>query len=1397
MYLKALKLHGFKSFADASTLRFEPGVTAIVGPNGCGKSNIADAIRWVLGEQSAKALRGGKMQDVIFEGSDHRKPSQLCEVSLLLTECETQLGSDFHEIEIMRRVHRDGQGEYFFNGQPCRLKDIQRLFMDTGIGRTSYSIMAQGQIDQILSSKPEERRAVFEEAAGITKYKSQRREALQKLGLTDQNLARVADVIGEVGRQIGSLRRQASKALRYKRLSYRLRHLALAMGGHQHAQLSSLLNELDGKVGALRTEAETRRANLEQQQSALEEKRSERSRLNQRVQDAQQAVFDLRSQKEQAENNAKLGLLKRNSLNERIEASQASLGELEMQIRELAEQVDSGAQDKQLQLNLLGSSDAEFQSQNREVTVLDAELAKAEHQLGQDKFALLQIDSSVARLRTDCSGYEVDQKTSVHKHDSLAQDIEGVRQQQAAAQQMVTELESRAEEAMADKARAHSESLAAQQAITDLTKEFKEAQRKLQDVDRQLAQRTARYKLLQQLHERFEGFGEGAKALLQGRLNDTLAGTSANAITQGLEARAEYARALEALLGNAIEAVCVADLGTAQRILSRLENEQIGTALVQVTPPGANVSDSSLQESLPAGLQPALVGLQNLDPAHAAVSLLSACYIADDLGSFLAHWQANPSFSFLAVATRKGELVDRRGLIHGGFQKKGGASIMQREIELRETGRLLADDQLAHDNQKAAIELVNVRLTEAESTLEQRRADVLAASEQLSTVQSEARNAGRNLEEVGNRLRRMEGELLALEQNRNEAQQRWERAQATLLEAEAKSLARREGIAALEARITELRGNRDGKREALAQARLELAERRQKVEVLDRGLADMERRRMQLSQLLTQRQQEIEVWTRQCAELELEAERLQQTATQLGETLVVAQQQVELIRIELVEVERAISGVENSQSNLRSNSDSAQAELGRCEVKLAETRSRAQFIEEDIHREFQVRVGQYDWRALLWRSEDDPPDLKALDLDEDEDEENGGSRKPEAAPKPATQALAAPQAQAVASATPAAQPAQAQAGEAVSSDSLQAPAAADASAPAPADAAAGEQAAQKRTRKSKLRQRPEPTEVDLVKLENTDWAPTKAEIDAIRQRVASMGAVNLVAIEEYADLKQRYDFLRAQCDDLTTSKTDLLKTIDEINQTSMRQFQLTFEQIKKNFEYTFDTLFGGGRAHLELVATDDVMESGIDIIAQPPGTKLKSITLLSGGQKTLTAVALLFALYMVKPSPFCLLDELDAPLDESNIGRFTNLLRKFVHESQFIIITHSKRTVAAAHAIYGVTMEERGVSKTVSMRFNHERGDTEVTHVNIADAVRGAKSKMGEDAAANAAAAAAASAPVPVQASIALSSEPAPAPAPAFVPVVIGATPAEDEDAGEDTAASEDKPSAAGDPALS
>ena len=1270
MYLKAITLHGFKSFADPSVLRFEPGVTAIVGPNGCGKSNIADAIRWVLGEQSAKALRGGKMQDVIFEGTDTRRPAQLCEVSLLLTDCEKQLGSEFHEIEIMRRGHRDGQGEYFFNGQPCRLKDIHKLFMDTGVGRTSYSIMAQGQIDQILSSKPEERRAVFEEAAGITKYKSQRREAMNKLALTDQNLARVSDIVGEVGRQIGSLRRQAAKAVRYKRLSHRLRHLSLASSGFHHRQLRVALADLEAQVGLLRAAAADRRTNLEGQQAALDAGKARRSQLNQRVQDAQQSVYDLRSQKEQAENAAALAQTKRGGIEERLAASRDDVGEVEMQIHEVAAQVDTGAQDKQLQLNLLGSSDAVFQQRNRDIAIVEGRLTKLEQELQEAKFQLLQFESTVARLRTDCSGYEVDQKTSAHRHDALAHDLGDIRRQHDAASKIAAEQSARVETALAEKTRVHEAAAAAQQALTDLTREFREAQRRLQEIDRQLAQRSARLKLLQQLQERWEGFGEGAKAVLQGRLNPALAGRKASPLMQGFEVKPEFGRALEALLGSATEAIDVADLATARRVLAQLEQEQIGSAVLRISGLGGTRAGSG--GSLPAGLAPATAALTHADEGHPVLALLGACYIADDLQGFLDFWQANPAFDFLAVATRKGEVVDRRGLVTGGHidPKRHATGIVQREIDLRETVRTLAEEQVQHDGQRARIDALNESLSAAEQALEQRRADVLAVTQSVAAAQAEQRNAQHAGDEVTARLRRMEEEVIALEKARDEAHARWAKAQAGLAEAETSTAAHRQKIQTLEAGLTEARTEREAKRESLAQARLELADRRQKVEVLDRGLGEMEKRRQQLGELLAQRQREIEVWTEQTGELEREAATQRARATELGETLLVAQEQVEKIRGDLLAAEREIDALEGAQAALRDKADSAHEDLSAHEVKLAESRQRATFVAEDVAREFQADVATVDWKMILWHAGDEPEGMKALDLDEEEEDGEGGRRKEEGGN----------------------------------------------------DETAESRVVKPRRRKEKAKG--EPTEADSAALDATNWEEIKAEVDALRQRQTGMGAVNLVAIEEYAELKQRHDFLKEQSGDLAGAKAELIKAIDEINQTSQQQFSVAFEQIKKNFEYTFQTLFGGGRAALEVVESEDVMEGGIEIVAQPPGTRLKGITLLSGGQKALTAVALLFALYMVKPSPFCLLDELDAPLDESNIGRFTDLLKKFVKESQFIIITHSKRTVAAASAIYGVTMEERGVSKTVSMRFNHDRGETEAHPRNIAESVAGAQAAI-------------------------------------------------------------------------
>ncbi|HLP08282.1 MAG TPA: chromosome segregation protein SMC [Opitutaceae bacterium] len=1268
MYLKALKLHGFKSFADPTELRFEPGVTVIVGPNGCGKSNIADSIRWVLGEQSAKALRGGKMHDVIFEGTDTRKPHSMCEVSLLLTDCEQALGMDFHEVEITRRVSRDGSSEYHLNGQPCRLKDIQKLFMDTGIGRTSYSIMAQGQIDQILSSKPDERRAVFEEAAGITRYKAQRREALGKLALTEQNLARVADVVTEVGRQIGSLRRQASKAMRFRRLNHRLRHLALAHDGFQYQQLRGVLDELSARLQVLRGEADTRRSLLQEHQASLESQKARRTELNQRVQEAQQAVFDLRSEREQAANQIHLNQVKGQGLRDRIASAQDDLGELEMQLKEVSDQATSGQQDRQMQLNLLGESDAAFQSKNRELALVEGELNRLDQLVQREKFQLLELESKVARLRTDCSALEVDQKTAVARHEQLQGDMAGAMAQREEATANLEQLRVAAASARSAVQTVQQEVADAQKGVQETTAKFRDAQRRLQEVDRSLAQKHARLKLLQQLQEKWEGFGEGAKALLQGRLTELGGGSPFAALTHGVDFRPEFAKASEALLGAAVEAVQVADLATAQAILARLENDKIGGAYLKVPTPESSMGAAPAE--LPEFLRPATTVFTDDCTGHPLHSVLASCYVADSLEQFLSFWAQRQDFSFLMVATPKGEWVDRRGMVFGGYQKRPASSIVQREIDIRETSREVAKEQEAHDQQKALIDQINAELAAFEQRLSDKRAEVQTANEAVATAQAEERSGQRALDEAEQRVARLERDVEGLESMRQEAEAKFAKAQAVLIEVDKAITAGRESIAANEAKIVEIRNARDVQRETLGHARLELAERRQRVEIIDRGLGEMVKRRQQLAELLEQRRSELEMWTAQVAELEAAEQGQAARVEELARTQAVAQESVEAIRRELAELEQAVNAVEGEQSSLRDQAETSAGELSQCEIRYTEHKARSRFLAEEAMREFSIDLGEVNWRLEFWKADDEPEGLKPLDLDEDDDEEGA---------KPAETSTAV----------------------------------------VPADGSAPAEAAVKPRRSRKAKEpRGEPTEAQLAALDQTNWDQIRSEVQALRQRLNSMGAVNLVAIEEYAELKQRYDFLKTQSDDLISSKDALMKAIDEINATSLKQFALTFEQIRKNFAYTFQTLFNGGNCDLQLITQDDPLESGIDIIAQPPGTKLNSLTLLSGGQKTLTAVALLFALYLVKPSPFCLLDELDAPLDESNIERFTTLLKRFVDHSQFIIITHNKRTVAAANAIYGVTMQERGVSKTVSMRFNKEAHSDTGLLTPIAESVR-------------------------------------------------------------------------------
>ena len=1262
MYLSALKVNGFKSFADNTILRFNEGVTAVVGPNGCGKSNIADAVRWVLGEQSAKALRGGKMQDVIFEGTDKRKPLNLCEVSLTLTDCEDELGSDFNEVEIARRVHREGGSNYYINGKACRLKDIQRLFMDTGVGRTSYSIMAQGQIDQILSSKPEERRAVFEEAAGISRYKAQRKETMNKLALVEANLDRVTDVIGEISRQIGSLKRQATKAIRYKKLSHKLRFLDVGYSSYQYQTLSATLRDIGQSSGSLRDEVDEMARDLETKESSLIVYKEERQTLIQRVQEAQQSVFDLRSSKEQAANVADMAQIKIASLGERVEHSRQDIESYEAQLGEIAGRLDEHSADKQMHMDVLGSSDEVFQDRNRDLGEIESRLQAAERRIQELKNRSMEAERAASRCREELSSVEVEAGTSSHRLIRLEEELAEQTQGRVRASESLSSFQERLGSTKKHQEELQTDLEQAREAVSEKRQAFKTAQIRIQELDRGVAQKTARLKLLQQLQEKLEGYGEGAKALLKGKLKGSLDGKKFSPLASDLSVKDGYGVTIESLLGSAVEAVAVGDADTVVEIFQQLEAGKIGRVCVQLKSCGHVDVDN---DKLPEWLKPAadFVALSD-DPKHASLkAVLTASYIVEDMATFLKWREGNAAFRFLQVASKNGETMDARGLVTGGYKKAKNSSILQREMELKQTRKELAADQKTLQSAREEAEKINKELEAAEESVEAKRNAISEAARELSSLQAEERNAQNLLDELRIKAERLDKERVALEASQAASAQKLEAAKARLQEELTKLESGRKQLDELEQAIGSLREKRDEKREGLTQAKYDLQDKKQRLDLLNQGLGEMEQRRQELNRLIESKTADIQNWSEQTVSLQEEIAQAVERSGTIDTDLEGAKELVEKTRNSLINIEEKIGVLEKDQSARREKVDQLKNSLTDQQVQIAEKRSRLEFIQEEIGREYGVELKDTDWKYDLWKARQPVENLPTLDEEESNDE---------AAPSEATLEVAADEKLETAEDTPL---------------------------PEVETEADG------------------PTEEERSELESTDWANIKREVDNLRRRIQGMGTVNTDAIAEYGELRERHGFLKAQYDDLTASKEKLVAAIEEINTKSREQFSETFEKIRANFKHTFSTLFHGGKADLLLIETEDVLESGIEIVAQPPGTKLKGVSLLSGGQRTMTAVGLLFAIYMVKPSPFCLLDELDAPLDESNIGRFTTLLKQFVKQSQFIIITHNKRTIAAAQAIYGVTMEEKGVSKVVSMKFHSEHEDPDMVHLDLEEPV--------------------------------------------------------------------------------
>ena len=1180
MYLKSLELVGFKSFAEKTRLEFEPGMTAIVGPNGCGKSNVSDAVRWVLGEQSAKAMRGAKMEDVIFNGTDAVKPLGMAEVSMTLAECEASLALGFNEVTVTRRVFRSGEGQYFINKAPCRLKDIQRLFMDTGIGTNSYSLMEQGRIDRILSSRPEDRREVFEEASGITKFKTDKREAIRKLDQTEQNLLRLADILREVKRQIISLQRQAGKARRYQELHTRLREVDLFTTRERLAELDQAIASLDARATSLNEQDEAARADIGGVEKNAGELRQHLTATEQLIGEAMESAVRARTELERLRDQIRNNDDRRQELQTLAERDSKDATEARARL----EQHEATLTEQQ---GLLSKHRTARDEAERELAQHVARLGECEKALDENVRLLhrmrteqLESESRVAQLQNELSALEAEERTNLLRRERLsAEHAELQRNQQI--------FQSRSDEVVTRQAELKGQVAGLQEQLQLLTAQRRDKasavsalRQEISQFQSKVAARRAQIDLLSASQAQRQGFPPGAKWVLDPKSTlpiprEQILGT----LAEQLRADAGYELALEAALRPWLDAVVVEHDAAAAALLLELERSGKGSArLVMVAGP-APVAAAADGDQLVRHVRCA----EHVRPL--VERALGATQVVENVSAIPSPLPAGSIY-----VTKQGVRLAADG--QAEFWKRGDAqenplTRQQLLADWRDQLAALLADLKAREEALARLQAEEVSVDEAAAAARER---VDEARRTLAVVEGEGQVIARETKQAAQRVETVTWELQALtEQNAGGD----ERRTGIHRNIDAQRQRQADIRTAIGQRTEEARDLETRRGQALGDVsdrRVRFSEHRQQVESAQSRIEQTEARVRELKSLIEERSRGVLGYQKRIQELLAASEHAAGQIPPLEQQVQSHNQRLDEARGKRDIMNASLSALETELRQKRELLEELRKRRSQCDVELAEQRMRRQTMFDRVVSEYRITGDQIT-----------------------------------SAPEPAWD-----------------------------ND-----------------------------------QRPERETLETMVAE-------------LRAKIEAMGPVNLVAIEEHRELEERLAFLTTQQTDLVNAKQQLMDFIREVNKKTTEMFSDTFAKVNVNFQEMFTKLFGGGQAKLVLVDENDVLESGIEIIARPPGKKLQTVSLLSCGVRTMTAVALLFSLYMVKPSPFCVLDELDAALDESNISRFVKMIQGFLGNSQFVVITHNRMTISAAGVLYGVTMEQQGVSKIVSVKFNDE-----------------------------------------------------------------------------------------------
>ena len=1191
MYLSKLEIFGFKSFAQKTSIKFNEGVTSIVGPNGCGKTNIVDAIRWCLGEQRSSALRSDKMENVIFNGTASKKPMGMAEVSLIIENTKGILPTEYTDVTITRRIFRSGESEYLLNKNICRLKDIVNLFMDTGIGANAYSVIELKMVETILSSKAEERRVLFEEAAGVNKYKLRRRLALRKLDEVKSDLTRVTDIVSEVTKTVNSLERQARKADRYNNLSATLRDLEIGLSEREFSMLEKdskelvkkredLLNKkisLESEVNKSIDELSSLRKQSREIEQKLKEKRIEVENQTEKIFSVKNLLSVSEERKSSLKSNIERSSSELEELKNRKVTTEKEIENLKLQLEETGRRITEFEQKQKSSLSsvednkeMLDKKRARIKSQSDIIVDQMKILSTRENDFENLKVSLTAKNNAINDLNKKIQSHTNDVAKTVGYIESLTEERESVSQK-------LNEAESDYTAKLAEKEKLEKE-------LSSLKNEELESRSVLKSIEEKIL-------FIQNLVDNLEGVSKGTKALLS---NSEWSETTPALLANVGNADENYRPAVEAALKNNLSSILVSSIEDVKNGFEYLKNNELGRAsfLLKKNFDSGKKYSSSIQNFIYKRKRKKLENQNGFKSWTSKLlktesqwfsffeNILHDVALVDNIETA---FDLSKKFREFGFVTPNGEFIDSNGVVEGGAPLQIEESLFGKKQYLDELKNELPVRKIDLEKLSAEIKNIEEKISKIDLKLLSERGrmlvnDLANLDKQIAQIEFEKKKANDEIEKLYQQIQNLASESNKIDNQLIEASKKLEDANNNA------ELARR-ALQELEEEFNSFNLEYNSMVSSYNEMKLDLERMYGEKRNLESSIKQSEISIETINKTIERRRSDIETANNEINTLQGKIGEYEKEISLLEEVKNSLQTEEEKIESDYREVKSELDKLETDVNNIRSEKDKISDEIRDSDIRSNEIKMKKQNLVEHIDENYSIKL-----------------ELKEFD-----------------------------------------------------------------------------------------------------DLEDFDFDGKSNEVHELKQRIRNLGPINLLAYSEYEEEKKRLEFLNKQRDDLVASEKDVIQTIEEINQTAQEKFSETFNLIKENFIKVFRTLFNpGDEADLRLEEDADPLEAKIEIIAKPKGKRPTSIELLSGGEKTLTAIALLFAIYLVKPSPFCILDEIDAPLDDANIDRFTRILKDFSKDTQFIVVTHNKRTMESAETLYGVTMQEEGISKLVSVRFNED-----------------------------------------------------------------------------------------------